>query len=125
MEKKVKCWEALECKEEDCPVYKLKELRCWLVSGTHCREEIQGKFLEKMEMCLTCEPFTKNMDVPSMEATLKLLKEQFSNFKRMVDERDAELESTSMELALGFSEVFDTLRKISSGDPFARVPETS
>jgi PAS domain S-box-containing protein len=43
----------------------------------------------------------------------------------MVEERDAELESTSMELALGLSEVFDTLRRISSGDPFVRVPETS
>jgi PAS domain S-box-containing protein len=125
MEKTVKCWEALECKEEDCPAYKSKELRCWLVSGTHCRDEIQGKFLEKMEMCLTCEPFLKNMDVDSMQETLKSLQRQFSNFKEMVEERDAELESTSMELALGLSEVFDTLRRISSGDPFVRVPETS
>jgi PAS domain S-box-containing protein len=78
-----------------------------------------------MEMCLTCEPFLKNMDVDSMQETLKALQRQFSNFKEMVEERDAELESTSMELALGLSEVFDTLRRISSGDPFVRVPETS
>jgi PAS domain S-box-containing protein len=125
MEKMVKCWEALECKEEDCPAYKSKELRCWLVSGTHCRDEIQGKFIEKMEMCLGCEPFLKNMDVDSMQETLKVLQGQFSSFKEMVEERDRELESTSMEMALCLSEVFEALRKISSGDPLVRVSETS
>jgi hypothetical protein len=55
--KKVKCWEFFECKEEECPVYTSKEEMCWLISGTHCRNQIQGKFLEKMEMCLECEPF--------------------------------------------------------------------
>jgi hypothetical protein len=90
MEKKVKCWEVLECHEEDCPAFETKELRCWLVSGTHCRQAIQGKFLEKMEMCLACEPFLKNMDVDSMQETLKALQRQFSNFKEMVEERDAE-----------------------------------
>ena len=97
MEKQVKCWEALECHEEDCPAFKAEELRCWLVSGTHCRQEIQGKFIEKMEMCLGCDPFLKNMDVESMQETLKVLEKQFSSFKEMVEERDRELESTSLE----------------------------
>ncbi len=125
MGKKVKCWEFFECNETECPVYNSKELRCWLVSGTHCRDEIQGKFLEKIEMCLDCEPFKENIDISSLEETLKVVDEQFTEFRRMVDERDVELEGTSMELALGLSEVFEALKQISSGDPLVRIPETS
>jgi len=122
---KVKCWECFECNEQECPVLKSKELNCWLIPGTHCRNEIQGKFLEKLEMCIECEPFKANMDMDSLEETLKVLNEQLTEFRQMVDERDRELESTSMELALGLSEVFEALKSIASGDPEVRIPETS
>lgn len=125
MQKKVKCWEVLGCKDEECPVYKAKELNCWLISGTHCHNEIQGKFLEKMEMCFQCEPFLNNMDLPSLGMTVKVVNEQFQDFRRLVDERDRELEAISLELALALSEVFEALKKISSGDPDVRVPESS
>ncbi len=125
MGKKIKCWEFFECDEAECPVYKAKELNCWLVGGTHCRQEIQGQFLEKIEMCLACEPFKTNVDLVSLEQTLKVVNEQFIEFRRMVDERDRELEGISMELAVGLSEVFEALRRISSGDPEVRIPETS
>jgi PAS domain S-box-containing protein len=122
---KLKCWEFFRCNELECPVFKTKEVMCWLVSGTHCRNEIQGKFLEKMEMCLDCEPLKANIDVDSMEATLRLVNRQFSEFREMVEERDRELEGISLELALGLSEVFEALEEISSGDPLVRIPETS
>ncbi len=125
MGKKVKCWELFECDEKECPVHKSKELMCWLVSGTHCRKEIQGRFLEKMEMCLECEPFRANIDVDSMHDTLTVLNEQFSTFRKMVVERDRELEGISMEMALGLSEVFEALKEISAGDPSVRIPEIS
>ena len=125
MKKWVRCWEFFECKEKECPVFKSKEPRCWLVSGTHCRDEIQGKFLEKIELCLECEPFKKNIDAASLEETLQVVHEQFSEFRRMVDERDEELEGVSLELALGLSETFEALKKISSGDPSVRVTEKS
>jgi PAS domain S-box-containing protein len=125
MKKKVKCWEFFRCNEEECPVFQSKELNCWLIAGTHCRNEIQGKFLEKVEMCLECEPFRANIDVDSMEETLKVVNEQLTEFRHMVNERDRELEGTSMELALGLSEVFEALKKISSGDPEVRIPEIS
>ena len=125
MKEKVKCWEVFECNEQECPVYKSKELNCWLIPGTHCRNEIQGKFLEKLEMCLECEPFKANMDMDAMEETLRAVDRQFTEFRRMVDERDRELEDISMELALGLSEVFEALKEISTGDPEVRIPETS
>jgi len=125
MKEKIKCWDFFACNEQECPVYKSRELNCWLIPGTHCRNEIQGKFLEKIEMCLECEPFKANIDVDSMGVTLTVVNEQLAEFRSMVDERDRELEGTSMELALGLSEVFEALKKISSGDPEVRIPETS
>ncbi|MBW1859991.1 MAG: hypothetical protein JRI70_07950, partial [Deltaproteobacteria bacterium] len=77
MNEKVKCWEFFECEEKECPVLVSKEWRCWLVSGTHCRDEIQGQFLEKIEMCLECEPFKNNVDLGSLEETLHVVHEQF------------------------------------------------
>ena len=125
VKEKIKCWEFFRCNELECPVFKTMEVMCWLISGTHCRNEIQGKFLEKMEMCLECEPFKANIDVGSMEATLKVVNRQFTEFREMVEERDRELEGISLELALGLSEVFEALKEISSGDPLVRIPEIS
>ncbi len=122
---KVKCWDFFNCNEKDCPVYVAKSLRCWLFTGTHCRNEIQGKYLEKMEMCLGCRIFKTNMDVSGMKDTTRVANEQFREFRKIVRDRDKELENIGLELALGLSEVFEALKKISSGDPTVRIPETS
>lgn len=125
MKKKVKCWEVFKCNEKKCPVYKTKELNCWLISETHCRNEIQGKFLEKMEMCLGCEVFKDNMDIAALKETIKTVDTQFKEFREIVNDRDRELEGMSMELAIGLSEVFEGLKKISSGNPEVKIPEIS
>jgi PAS domain S-box-containing protein/putative nucleotidyltransferase with HDIG domain len=122
---KVKCWEVFKCKEKECPAYKSKDLKCWLFSGTHCRDEIQGKFLEKMEMCLSCEVFDVDMDLTALKDTIKTIDRQIKEFRQIVDDRDRELKGMSMELALGLSEVFEGLKKISSGDPEVEMPEIS
>jgi PAS domain S-box-containing protein len=129
MQKNVKCWEIFKCNEKECPAYELTELRCWLISGTHCRQEIQGKFIEKMEMCLNCEVFEANMEanmnVAAMKDTLYTVDKQFKEFRSALTARDEELEDTSMELALGLSEAFEALNKVASGDPRARISEVS
>ncbi len=122
---KMKCWTSFNCRQRDCPAYRSKNLKCWLFSGTHCRNEIQGKFLEKMEMCLGCRIFETNMDVAAMKDTTRVTNEQFKEFRKIVCDRDKELENIGLELALGLSEVFEALKKISSGDPTVRIPETS
>jgi len=76
-------------------------------------------------MCLKCRPFQANIDTRSIENTLAVVNKQLTEFRHMVEERDRELEGTSMELALGLSEVFEALKKIASGDSEARTPETS
>src|SRR3990170_5080116 len=125
MKKKTKCWEVFKCDKKRCPVYKSKSLRCWLISGTHCRDEIQGKFIEKMEMCLECKVFSANMDITAMKETIKSVNKQFGEFRKLVKKRDKELEDVSMELSLGLSETLEALNKIASGDPRVRISEAS
>ncbi|MEW6571871.1 MAG: ATP-binding protein [Nitrospirota bacterium] len=78
-----------------------------------------------MEMCLGCKAFKANTDIASMNASLKIVQKQFKEFTRIIGDRDKELEAMSMELAISLSEVFEALRKISSGDPTVRIIETS
>jgi len=125
MKKKTKCWELFKCDKKKCPVHKSKSLRCWLISGTHCRDEIQGKFIEKMEMCLECKVFSANMDISAMRETIKVVNKQFGQFRKLVRKRDKELEGVSMELSLGLSETLEALNKIASGDPRVRISEAS
>lgn len=47
--------------------------------------------------------------------------EHLSEFQKIVGERNGELERTLMELAIGLSEVFEALRRISLGDPSVRL----
>jgi len=52
-----KCWEIKNCGKIECPAYKNRELRCWIISGTFCRDEIQGSYHEKIEACRKCDFF--------------------------------------------------------------------
>jgi len=123
---KIKCWEFYQCHEPDCPALKSKKsVRCWLISGTHCRNEIQGKFLQKVEMCLKCKVFKANMDAPAMEKTMIVLNHQFEEYRQAIETKDRELGTISMDLAIGLSETFEALKKISAGDPSVRIPEES
>src|SRR4030042_6152526 len=107
MKNKTKCWELFECDKKKFPVHKLKSLNCWLISGTHCRDEIQGKFIEKMEMCLECKVFSANMDTSAMRETIKVLNKQFGQLRKLVRKGDKEVEGVSMELSLGLSEALE------------------
>jgi PAS domain S-box-containing protein len=119
------CWEWFGCKNSDCPVYQTKEYKCWLISGTLCRHEIQGNFLEKIEMCLPCEIFKANMEVTALEETLALVAKQVQELRDRVEMRDQELRDINLELAIGSAEVYEALKEISSGNPHVRIPETS
>ena len=124
-DKKVKCWEVLTCQEKECPAYKSKNLKCWLFAGTHCHNAIQGRFIDKIEMCLDCKVFKKNMDLSAMKKTLDVLNKQMNSYKAGIEDRDNEMHDISMGLAVGLSESFEALKKIASGDPSVRIPEES
>lgn len=114
---KLKCWEVFNCNKVKCPAYMSKNLWCWLISGTYCRNEIQGKFLEKMEICLACEVLKRNIDIAAMKDTTETVYGQFKEFRQIVDERGKKLKHMSIELALSLSqtfEAFETLKNITN-----------
>jgi signal transduction histidine kinase len=78
----VKCWEVLKCTQKDCPAYQSNDPRCWLLSGTHCRDEIQGKFLEKMEVCLECKLLKVNIDADTVRETIKIVSDQLKDSRK-------------------------------------------
>ncbi|NWF74961.1 MAG: GAF domain-containing protein [Nitrospirae bacterium] len=122
---KVKCWQVLECIKKECPAYKTEDFKCWLISGTYCWGSIQGNCLDKIEICLKCDVLMLNLDTFSMRETLSVIDKQFKEYRKIVQKRDEEVEGIGLELAIGLSEVFEALRKISSGDPTVRISEKS
>lgn len=52
-----KCWEIKNCNEINCPAYKNQCGRCWLIAGTMCGGETQGKFALKYGFCTNCEVY--------------------------------------------------------------------
>ena len=125
MTEKIKCKDLFDCQEIDCPAYDSEKLCCWLIDGTRCRNDVQDNFLSKVELCLSCQVFKTNMDRESMKASCALLARQFSEARQQLEKRDRELEATSIEMAIGLSEVFEALKKIAAGDPLVRLEEAS
>ena len=123
--KKMRCRQVFSCNEEECPAYKSKNLECWLISDTRCRNEIQGKFLEKMEMCLDCKVFRANLDINAIRKTIQIISRQFKENRKITEDREREFESLSLEMAIGLSEVFEALKQISLGEPSVRISEFS
>jgi chemotaxis signal transduction protein len=48
------CWEEKKCHKKECPAHGNADRRCWMISKTLCRDEIQGSFYEKIEACRKC-----------------------------------------------------------------------
>ena len=124
MSEKKKCKDFFQCKEVECPAYD-SDTHCWLMNATRCRDAVQETFLSKVELCLDCPAFKENMDQEAIAASCSLIARQFSETRRTLEARDRELESVSMEMAIGLSEVFEALKKISTGDPLVRIEENS
>lgn len=50
----MRCWERLNCTKRDCPSYGSKDLRCWTIAGTFCREGTHGEFAKRLGDCRKC-----------------------------------------------------------------------
>lgn len=57
----VKCWEKKKCDKNDCPKYMNAQGRCWLVVGTMCGGEVQGKFSFKYKSCTECDVYKETV----------------------------------------------------------------
>jgi len=124
MSDQTQCNTLLACQDTDCPAYDADEC-CWMIEGTHCHNTVQEDFLSKAEICLKCPVFKRNINRETMEDTCAVIARQFHETREKLQERDRELESISMEMAIGLSEVFEALKKMSAGDPQVHLDEKS
>ncbi len=79
----------------------------------------------KTASCLNCEVFKANIDAAARKEVIDVVNKLFKKFMSDIERKDRELEGISMELALSLSEVFEALKRISSGDPTVRISESS
>ena len=123
MGEKKKCKDFLRCTEVNCPAYDSNHVPCWMMDGTRCQNAVQETSLSKVELCLECSVFKNSVDLDAMAAFCSLIARQASETRKTLEARDRELESVSMEMAIGLSEVFEALKRISTGDPSVRIEE--
>ncbi|MBI5869360.1 MAG: diguanylate cyclase [Actinobacteria bacterium] len=81
------CWKQLGCDKEDCPAFGLEHSRCWLIAGTFCRGQVQGKFARKLKDCRLCEIYKAATADPVQEIT-----ENFYAMNYLLGEREEQLE---------------------------------
>lgn len=55
--KRIPCWQITDCREEHCPAFGNKWVRCWLVSGTKCSSGQDLSATEKQKKCEDCPVF--------------------------------------------------------------------
>jgi diguanylate cyclase (GGDEF)-like protein len=88
------CWKVRSCDQQDCPVYGKEHMRCWLLAGTFCNGEIQGRFAEKLRSCTECEVYRLSVrQNPMME-----IGENFNSLMTVVHEREQQLADANLQL---------------------------
>lgn len=58
-----RCWVFKNCSKENCPGYENSDLRCWMISGTLCRDETQGAFAQKIHACRACDYYKEMQEL--------------------------------------------------------------
>ena len=96
MDRRLNCWEYKDCgygpnrnkgKGKTCPTLLESRLdgvhngikagrACWVVAGTYCGGEVQGKFAQKYATCMNCDFYQKVLfeEGHKFEITLVLMK---------------------------------------------------
>ena len=125
MENKITCQDYSCSQTDNCPILKFGSGHCRNISKTVIYGEQNEAFFKIVEKCLSC-PCLDN--ISTQTSPLKFLMEMVRHLlviARQTATKDRDLENISLEMAMGLSEVFDALKKISSGDPSVRITETS
>lgn len=88
------CWQAKECNQVDCPAFGRKHLRCWLIAGTYCGGEIQGRFAQKLGDCSKCDVYSQAVG----ENPISEIGENFNSLMLAVREKEDLLAAANEEL---------------------------
>jgi len=97
------CWRAKNCTAEDCPSYGKEHVRCWLIAGTYCRGEVQGRFAQKLGDCAKCEVYKASIErdpINEIGENFNSLMWALREKEEMLGETNNELQSQNAELDL-------------------------
>ena len=53
------CWKCLSCSKVLCPAHGKPSIECWLIPKTHCADNVEDDFFQKISACITCSYFKK------------------------------------------------------------------
>ncbi|MHB8793640.1 MAG: HD domain-containing protein [Thermoleophilia bacterium] len=95
------CWEIKDCKELSCPAYGMEHIRCWLVAGTFCGGEIQGRFAQKLGDCAKCDVYGRAVG----QNPIKEIGENFNSLMLAVREKEELLAAANEELKDQYAEL--------------------
>lgn len=88
------CWEVKNCDFSGCPAYGLHNVRCWLLAGTFCGGEVQGRFAQKLNACTECEVYTSTV----RQDPISEIRENFKSLMWEVHEREEQLAEANRQL---------------------------
>lgn len=95
---KIKCWVHFNCKQQKCPAYRSKDLRCWLKGSSYCHPNLNATWLEKMEACIRCEVFVGNFSRNDCSETFSTVSHQFEDYRKKVEEKQDNLIESQKKL---------------------------
>jgi len=82
-----RCRDILDCTMEDCPAYDAEDIRCWLMTGTLCRNGAPVTFSEKRDTCKDCEVHRANAEAFDPLDSDEYKEIEFDDPKRVVKAR--------------------------------------
>lgn len=94
----IRCWQFFNCNKVKCPAYGSEDTHCWLISGTYCRDEIQGKFNDKLEECVKCRFFLSHMDGEQRYQTMENIIDNLHSIVVQLKEKEKHLELENIYL---------------------------
>lgn len=99
----IKCWERLNCNKRDCPAYGSKDLRCWMIAGTFCREGVEGEFARKLGDCRKCVVYKESCgdEIGELEEGFNIMVRNLRYNLKKLEEANREKERVGRFFALG------------------------
>jgi len=95
------CWEVKACDSTSCPAYGREHIRCWLIAGTFCGGEAQGRFAQKLGDCAECDVYMQAVG----QNPINEIGENFNSLMLAVREKEELLGAANEELKDQYAEL--------------------
>ncbi|MEJ2663030.1 MAG: response regulator [Spirochaetia bacterium] len=106
------CWEQTQCNNTDCAAFQSPGFPGKTAFAS-------GISYENLLYCIDCDEFLATLEKDALTALLKLTGRSIKQ-NRLRNTKN-HVEKLGLELSIGFSDCFEMLKKLSLGDPTARI----